>query len=411
MQYDIAQAKLRKHLSWAIHNDDEFISWTSSLLWALQFAVRKTKFSAEHELRVCVLDTSRFITGTFLSASHLIQTFGLAAFSDCTVEYHTTTYLAHGSLNVQNCSRTVSLACLRENGLFDLLPELEDEYWKPRLFLRVRNLRQKLVVSAVFPLSEGTCQGALRVASSFGEEWTMPVTMAFLALRGTGTFQNHGVLLQLIRDFAGKMSRNADLPRTLTHHTAEPERNFLDPVPPYDGLYGDAPELANFTEMMIWGFAEMQKIRLQESEGLAQLDAGIKDLELGSDEVANATNDSQDTMPANDPLVSAPQPTAGQPSRKAKATVVSLTLAGASVITAKVVERNVRHPDLPTGLIVDVENESRLAEDSISSTRITLGAGRAGKNVTVSVQFSGDASDGDDEAEGLSNEQSLEGIV
>ena len=408
MQYDIAQAKLRKHLNWAIHNDDEFISWTSSLLWALQFAVRKTKFSAEHELRVCVLDTSRFITGTFLSASHLIQTFGLAAFSDCTVEYHTTTYLAHGSLNVQNCSRTVSLACLRENGLFDLLPELEDEYWKPRLFLRVRNLRQTLVVSAVNSLSEGTCQGALRVASSFGGEWAMPMTMAFLALRGTGTSQNHEVLLQLIRDFAGKMSRNANLPRTLTHHTAEPERNLLDPLPPYEGLYGDAPELAHFAEMMNWGFAEMQKIRLQESDGLAQLDAGINDLGLRS---ANATNDTQDTMPADDPSVSAPQPTAGRPSRKAKTTVVSLTLAGASVITARVVERNMRHPDLPTGLIVDVENGSRPDEDPISSTRITLGSGHAGKNVTVSVKFSGDASDGDGETEGLSNEQSLEGIV
>ena len=96
--------------------------WTSSLLWALQFAVRKTKKSAEHELKVCVLDTSRFITNTFFSASHLIRAFGLAAFKDCTVEYHTTTYLAHGSLNVRNCSTTVSLACLRDNGLFDLMP-------------------------------------------------------------------------------------------------------------------------------------------------------------------------------------------------------------------------------------------------------------------------------------------------
>lgn len=35
----------------------------------------------------------------------------------------------------------------------------------------------------------------------------MPMTMAFLALRGTSTSQNYGVLLQLIREFAGRSSR------------------------------------------------------------------------------------------------------------------------------------------------------------------------------------------------------------
>ena len=248
-------------------------------------------------------------------------------------------------------------------------------------------MRQKLVVSAVNPLSQGTCQAALRVASSFGDEWTMAMTMAFLALRGTSTSQNSGVLLDLIRESAGKMSRNADLPRTLTHHMSEPKRDFLDPVPPYKGLYGDAPELANFAEMMSWGFAEMQKIRLRESDGLAQLDAGINDLELGSDGGANATNDARDTTPADDASLLAPQPTAFQASRKAKTTVVSLTLAGPSVNTVKVVERNVRHPDLSTRLVVDVENGSRPIEDSIPSTTITLGSGRTGQNVTVSVEF------------------------
>ena len=200
MQYDVAKAQLLQHLVWTKFIDDEFISWTSSLLWALQFAVRKTKMSTEHELRVCVLDTSKFHTSTFFSAPHLIQYFGLSESSAIIDEYHTTTYLAQGSLDVRNCSSTVSLACLRENGLFDLMPELDEEYWKRRLFLRVQNLRWT-IGSAVNPLSAMTCQRALQIASAFGEEWTMAMMIAFLALRGLP--QDSGELLRFIRELAG----------------------------------------------------------------------------------------------------------------------------------------------------------------------------------------------------------------
>lgn len=357
MEYDIAQAKLRKHLSWAIFPDDEFISWTSSLLWALQHAIRKTEKSADHELRICVLDTSRFKTGIFFSASHLIQAYGLSAFKDCNLAYHNAEYLVHGSLNVRNCSKTVSLACLREKGLFDLLPELENEYWKQRLFLRVRDLRQTLA-STVIPLSQENCQKALRLARSFGDEWTMAMMMAFLALRGT--LLNSEVLLPLIKTFAGKLSRNGDPFWTLTHHTSEPKRDFLDALPPYEGHYDDAPELAHFAELMNWGYAEVQKIRLRESDGLAQLNAGMNDLGLGSDGVSNATNVTEDNTSADDSSLSALQLTAMQPSRKAATTVKPLTPGGASMIT---------------------------------------------------VEFSGDAADGDDETEGLGNEKSLVAVV
>lgn len=310
----------------------------------------------------------------------------------------------HGSLNVRNCSKTVSLACLRENGLFDFMPEFDDEFWKQRMFLRVRNLRQTLA-STVIPLSQETCQKALRIASLFGEEWTMAIMMAFLALRGT--LQNSEVLLQLIRAFTGKLSRNAHLPRTLTHYTSEPKRDFLHPLPPYEGHYVDAPELAHFVEMMNWGYTEMQKIRLCESDALAHLNADLNDLRLGSDEVANGSNDTEDTTTADDSSLLAPQPTANQYSRRVTTTVVPLTLGGASVITVKIVERKAQHSDLPTELIVDEESEVRAAEDPVSSTTITLLSGRTGKNVIVSVEFPGNAPDGDNETEELSNEKSL----
>ena len=207
MPYDVAQANLRKHLAWTKFSNSEFISWTSSLLWALQFAVRKTRSSTEHELRVCVLDTSRFNTSTFFPAPRLIQEFDLSASSDVVHEYHTTTYLAHGSLNVRNCSSTMSLACLRDNGLFDLMPALDDESSKQRLFSRVQDLRQT-IVSATIPLSPAMCQDAFQVASSFDPEWWMPMMLAFLALRGLPL--DAEVLVRFIRELAGEISQNAD---------------------------------------------------------------------------------------------------------------------------------------------------------------------------------------------------------
>lgn len=207
MPYDVAKANLRKHLAWTNFSNSEFISWTSSLLWALQFAVRKTKYSAEHELRLCVLDTSRFNTSTFFPLTLLIREFRLSASSDVVHEYHSTTYLAHGSLNVRNCSSTVSLACLRDNGLFDLISTLDDESYKQKLFSRVEYLR-RTIVSAINPLFQAMCQDAFQVASSFGREWWMPMMLAFLALRGLPL--DPEVLVRFIRELAGEISQHAD---------------------------------------------------------------------------------------------------------------------------------------------------------------------------------------------------------
>lgn len=97
-------------------------------------------------------------------------------------------------------AQALSLACLLECGLFDLMPELDNEFYKHRLFLRVR----ETIVSAANPLSSMTCRIALQVASSFGEEWNMVMMIAFLALRGRP--QGYAELLPLIRGSAGKIS-------------------------------------------------------------------------------------------------------------------------------------------------------------------------------------------------------------
>lgn len=140
----------------------------------------------------------------------------------------------------------------------------------------------------------------------------------------------------------------------------------------HEGHYIDAPELASFVEMMNWGFAEMQKVRCQERDGLDQLNAGTNGPRLGSDEIEDTTDDTSETTPADHPSPSTSQPTATEASRKSSATVILSTPSRASVVTIKVVERHVRHPDLPTGMITDGEDDVRPAADSNSSTTIAL---------------------------------------
>lgn len=406
IQYGVAQAKLRKHLAWTKYNftDDEFISWTSSLLWALQYAVRKTTKSAEHELELCVLDASRFHAGTFLPAPQLIHDFGLSESNDITNAYHNTEYLVHGSLNVRNCSSTVSLACLRECGLFDLMPELDNEYWKQKLFMRVQYLREK-IASAVNPLTTVTCRRALRVASPFGGEWTMAMTIAFLALRGSP--RNLEVLLPLIREVAGKISQDADPRETLADRMIVPRRDFLDLLRPCMSHYLDAPELANFANLMNWGFAQMQKVRLEENVGLSQLNTGVKDLSLGSDGVANTTNDTPETMSAGNPSPSTPQPTPTRAPRKMTKTTLFPTPIRVIASSLQVKFRDAQHPDLPTGVIEDEEDDYPRATDRFCSAAIPLGLGGFARRITVSVEFSDDACGGEGETEGSSSEESL----
>ena len=208
------------------------------------------------------------------------------------------------------------------------------------------------------------------------------------------------------------MFKNAHLCGHWLIASEDPERDFLEPLPPYEGHYVDAPELANFAEMMNSGFAEMQRMRLQESDCLDQLNAGTNYLTLGSHEVADTTKDTSETTPADIPLPSTPPPAASRASQKITTTVIFPTTSRASIATVKVVGKNVRHPDLPTGMkAAGEEDEIKPAGDPISSTAIALGLGYVARHITVSVEFTEDGYDGDDETEGSSLEEGLQVIV
>lgn len=89
---------------------------------------------------ICLIDIHAANT-RFYDATTLIAINDLPSEGKFRSENHTTEYLIHGRVEVKDCSSTVSLAKLRQSGLFELLPELDDEDCKAYLNSRVKALR------------------------------------------------------------------------------------------------------------------------------------------------------------------------------------------------------------------------------------------------------------------------------
>lgn len=210
IQRQPAKRMLENHLLWSGIADDQFISWTSSLLWALQHAVRKG-FQGDTDVQICVLDTSKIETCSFFAASDLLRIYRVPDEGKLAHRYYNTEYLYHGGLFVHGSSSTVSFNFLREYGLFSLLPELDDPRYKPLLCKTVENLRVTMVTipRPVAPIEGRT---ALQLASLFGTEFTMPMVVALLSLRRRAP--DDAYFLKLVTDYAGIRKRMTDVTDT-----------------------------------------------------------------------------------------------------------------------------------------------------------------------------------------------------
>lgn len=200
LQSQHAKRMLENHLLWSGLADDQFISWTSSLLWALQHAIRKD-FQGDTDVQICVLDTSKIQTGSFFSASELLRIYRVPDEGKLAHRYYNAEYLYHGGLFVYGSSSTVSFSTLRECGLFSLLPELDDPRYKPLLCRTVQYLRVTMV-SVLRPVAPIEGRTALQLASLFGKKLIMPMMVALLSLRCRAP--DDVEFLKLVTDYAGK---------------------------------------------------------------------------------------------------------------------------------------------------------------------------------------------------------------
>lgn len=190
---------LENHFLWRGLPSDQFVSWTGSFLWALQHAIRKD-FHGDTDVQICVLDTSKVETSCFFAASDLLRIYRIPDEGKLAHRYYVAEYLYHGGLFVHGSSSTVSLNFLREYGLFNLLPEMDDHRFKSLLCKRVDNLRVTMV-SVPRPVAPTEARTALQVASLFGKELTMPMVVALLSLRRRAPDDEH--FSKVVADYSG----------------------------------------------------------------------------------------------------------------------------------------------------------------------------------------------------------------
>ena len=200
-----AARALRRHLRWERQpeEEDNFVSWSSSLLLVLQYAFYRKALFPDHKLedmQLCVVDTTKLPNGVFFSDTALIEAFSKY---DCDPtdrkslsslktlrrsQYYFGEYLSQGALYIKECCAIVFMDTIVSKGLYDLREEFQvanrssNQKWANE----VLNLRKSFRSSEVKRPSLVTDReliAALNIGHSYGSVWRLPIALAFLALK------------------------------------------------------------------------------------------------------------------------------------------------------------------------------------------------------------------------------------
>ncbi|AEO69544.1 uncharacterized protein THITE_2120098 [Thermothielavioides terrestris NRRL 8126] len=195
---------LNQHLRWWEGVEDNFVSWTSSLLFALVYIFNRHASerdgSAFEDIFLCIVDTTLFPRGVFLRDLDLIDAFrrfddqlynlgilrrehrgGLLYFGE---------YLSQGALKIEGKCRIVSAQAMIDRGLYDLQPRFKEfadwqPTWEPLLASPVLELRAEFKQKSgdAWDVSFKEHLAAMDIADLFGGRWALPVAANLLALR------------------------------------------------------------------------------------------------------------------------------------------------------------------------------------------------------------------------------------
>lgn len=130
------------------------MSWSSSLLFVLQYAiwrcnVSKGRLTAD-DVSICVVDTSNFPRGQFARDLRLLKQCRDSRAESPDIRnifrlrkknYDNGEYLSQGLLVHRNRSAVISLKDLIQSGLYNLFPELDHPVGKMKWTNRVKDLR------------------------------------------------------------------------------------------------------------------------------------------------------------------------------------------------------------------------------------------------------------------------------
>ncbi|KAL7940626.1 hypothetical protein V8C42DRAFT_356130 [Trichoderma barbatum] len=189
---------LNTHLRWWKSPEDNLLSWTSSLLFALVYIfhlhANSTDGPAFDDIFLCTIDTTMFPKAVFLRDMDLIQVYlsfntSLNGFNGLRSrrDWYLGEYLSQGALKIEGKCQIVSTQAMIDQGLYDLRSEFEEfAHWelcqKPPWANTVVSIRKDLYQIECPEMSQEKLRGAVSIAQLFGPHWTLPVAANLVAL-------------------------------------------------------------------------------------------------------------------------------------------------------------------------------------------------------------------------------------
>lgn len=228
---------LNEHLRWQPKSyGDPFISWTTSLLVAIQYAIykHKTECAELSTIHLCIIDTTLFPNGVFMKDLDLIEEFhdkvpdhypviskggqydwkgrGLNNFrelrhkqhKDYLGVYYFGEYLSQGQTNIKDRSRTVPCDKIINHNLFTFMPQFKDEIEGKTLFWAntVIKLRQPFYDTEQEEIHSSDFNDAMFMAFDFTSAWFLPMLANILAL-SPRTATSPRIISQISKVFRG----------------------------------------------------------------------------------------------------------------------------------------------------------------------------------------------------------------
>ncbi|KAF0326995.1 nonribosomal peptide synthetase aclP [Colletotrichum asianum] len=153
---------LNRHLNWkkSQQDEDNLVSWSSSLLFTLQYALyrhsERSKGRSAHNVHIIMIDTALFPKGAFIrdlevmyclrNKNFQLRQLYLLRTGQWGRTFSFGEYLSQSSINVSRASGVTSLKTLIDTGLFKeyVCPYLGDSIHWSRLAKRVLSLREEV---------------------------------------------------------------------------------------------------------------------------------------------------------------------------------------------------------------------------------------------------------------------------
>ncbi|TDZ67545.1 hypothetical protein CTRI78_v002786 [Colletotrichum trifolii] len=197
--FEDAADMLRDHLTSWSREGDNLMSWSSSFLFALHYAlyhIARNATDNASNTRIYVVDTMGMAVGSFLPDLGLIDYFvywdsgappsmrlSKLQWLRRSTEYNFGEYLCQGTLSIAGRATSTSLQNLINHGLLGLVPELAEPNGRLELAKRVYSLREDLFSLPSRPTKVETRTALVIAQGCFGQEWALPMMAALLSLR------------------------------------------------------------------------------------------------------------------------------------------------------------------------------------------------------------------------------------